>query len=104
MVAAALRSVFEQQSKEAVLERSHQISALLAGKFPRAAELLAKASKNVLAIHHIRAQHKNKVWRTNLLERFNEEIQRRTRVVGIFPKDVAIERVVGAMLLEQEER
>jgi putative transposase len=44
-----------------------------------------------------------KVWSTNLLERVNEEIKRRTRVVSIFPNDAAIERLVGALLLEQDE-
>ena len=103
MVAAALRSVFAQQSKEAVLEQWDQVSAMLAAKFPRAAELMAKASEDVLAFRHFPSQHWKKVWSTNLLERVNEEIKRRTRVVGIFPNDAAIERLVGAVLLEQDE-
>ena len=49
---AALRSVFAQQSKEAVLEQWDQVSAMLAAKFPRAAELMAKASEDVLAFPH----------------------------------------------------
>ena len=103
MVAAALRSVFAQQSKEAVLEQWDQVSTMLAAKFPRAAELMAKASEDVLAFRHFPPQHWKKVWSTNLLERVNEEIKRRTRVVGIFPNDAAIERLVGAVLLEQDE-
>ena len=103
MVAAALHSVFAQQSKEAVLEQWKQVSAKLAAKFPRAAELMAKASEDVLAFRHFPSQHRKKVWNTNLLERINEEIKRRTRVVGIFPKDAAIVRIVGAVLVEQDE-
>lgn len=103
MVAAALRSVFAQQSKDAVLEQWDQVSAMLAAKFPRAAELMVKASEDVLAFRHFPSQHWKKVWSTNLLERVNEEIKRRTRVVGIFPNDAAIERLVGAVLLEQDE-
>ena len=103
MVAAALRSVFAQQSKEAALEQWDQVSAMLAAKFPRAAELMAEAREDVLAFRHFPPQHWKKIWSTNLLERVNEEIKRRTRVVGIFPNDAAIERLVGAVLLEQDE-
>ena len=103
MVAAALRSVFAQQSKEVVLEQWDQVSAMLAAKFPRAAELMAEAREDVLAFRHYPPQHWKKIWSTNLLERVNEEIKRRTRVFGIFPNDAAIERLVGAVLLEQDE-
>ena len=68
MVTAALRSVFAQQSKEAVLGQWDQVSAMLAAKFPRAAELMAKASEDVLAFRHFPSQHWKKVWSTNLLE------------------------------------
>ena len=52
---------------------------------------------------HFPSQHWKKVWSTNLLERVNEEIKRRTRVVGIFPNDASIVRLVGSQLLEQQE-
>jgi hypothetical protein len=57
----------------------------------------------VLAFRHFPQPHWRKIWSTNLLERVNEEIKRRTRVVGIFPNDAAITRLVGAVLLEQDE-
>ena len=103
MVAAALRSVFTQQSAQDVLAQWDQVSAMLAGKFPRAAELMATAREDVLAFRHFPASHWRKLWSTNLLERVNEEIKRRTKVVGIFPNDAAITRLVGAVLLEQDE-
>ena len=59
--------------------------------------------EEVLAFRHFPQQHWRKLWSTNLLERVNEEIKRRTRVVGIFPNDAAITRLVGAVLLEQDE-
>ncbi len=76
---------------------------MLTAKFPRAAELMASAREDVLAFRHFPASHWRKLWSTNLLERVNEEIKRRTRVVGIFPNDAAITRLVGAVLLEQDE-
>jgi putative transposase len=103
MVAAALRSVFTQQSAAAVEEQWDQVASMLASKFPRAAELMATAREDVLAFRHFPASHWRKLWSTNLLERVNEEIKRRTRVVGIFPNDAAITRLVGAVLLEQDE-
>ncbi|MCT0217486.1 transposase [Synechococcus sp. CS-1329] len=57
----------------------------------------------MLAFRHFQQQHGKKVWSTNLLVQVNEEIKRRTRVVGIFPNDASITRLVGAVLLEQDE-
>ena len=86
MVAVALCSVFSQQSKEAVLEQWEQVSAMLAAKLPRAAELLASAREDVLAFRNFPNSHWRKLWSTNLLERVNEEPT----------------RLVGAVLLEQD--
>ena len=100
MVAAALRSVFDQQGRSAVEEQWDQVAAMLSAKFPKAAELMASAQEDVLGFRHFPQQHWLKLWSTNLLEPVNEEIKRRTRVVGIFPNDAAITRLVGAVLLE----
>ena len=61
------------------------------------------ARDDVLAFLHFPQEHWRKVWSTNPLERLNKEIKRRTNVVGIFPNDAAIVRLVGAQLLEQDE-
>ena len=64
---------------------------------------MIEARDDVLAFRHLPDQHWRKVWSTNPLERVNEEIKRRTRVVGIFPNDGSIVRLVGAMMLEQND-
>jgi len=64
---------------------------------------MATASEAVLAFRHLPSQHCKKICSTNLLERVNDEIKRRTRVVVIFPTAAAIERLMGAVLLEHDE-
>ena len=103
MVTAALRSVLAQQDAAAVEAQCDQVMAMLTGQFPRAAALMASARENVLAFRHFPEHHWKKIWSTNLLERVNEEIKRRTKVVGIFPNDASIVRLLGAVLLEQHE-
>ena len=61
------------------------------------------ARDDVLAFLHFPQEHWRKIWSTNPLERLNKEIKRRTNVVGIFPNDAAIVRLVGSQLLEQQE-
>jgi putative transposase len=103
MVAAALRSVFVQQDKQAVVQQWDQVIEMLTEKFPAAAALMEQAKEDVLAFRTFPPEHWRKIWSTNPLERLNKEIKRRTRVVGIFPNDAAIIRLVGALLLEQQE-
>jgi transposase-like protein len=103
MVTAAQRSVFAQENAADILSRWDDLAVSLAERFPKAAELMNEAREEVLSFRHFPAQHWKKVWSTNLLERVNKEIKRRTRVVGIFPNDAAITRLVGAVLLEQDE-
>ena len=103
MVTAALRSVFAQETAEEIESRWDDLAISLAERFPKAAALMHEAKEDVLAFRHFPKDHWRKIWSTNLLERVNEEIKRRTRVVGIFPNDPAITRLVGAVLLEQHE-
>ena len=76
---------------------------MLRKQFPAAVPVMDAARDDVLAFLHFPQEHWRKVWSTNPLERLNKEIKRRTNVVGIFPNDAAIVRLVGSQLLEQQE-
>ena len=61
------------------------------------------AEHDVLAYMDFPREHRAKIHSTNPIERLNGEIKRRTDVVGIFPNEAAITRLIGAILLEQSD-
>ena len=64
---------------------------------------VSPASRAVTAFMTFPREHRTKIHSTNTIERLNGEIKRRSDVVGIFPNDNAIKRLVGALLLEQND-
>jgi putative transposase len=103
MVAAAMKAVFVIQAPDQVRAHWQRVTEMLRKQFPTAVPVMEAAQDDVLAFLHVPQEHWRKIWSTNPLERLNKEIKRRTNVVGIFPNDPAIVRLVGSQLLEQQE-
>ncbi len=98
-----IATAFAQDDSTAASKQWRSIADQLRPKLPRLATLMDDAEPDVLAYMGFPAQHRAKLHSTNPLERLNGEIKRRTEVVCIFPNEAAITRLVGAILLEQND-
>ena len=103
MVLAAINTAFAQESFESASQQWRVVADQLRGKFARLAALMEDAEADVLAYMSFPKAHRTQIHSTNPLERLNAEIKRRTDVVGIFPNENAVIRLVGALLLEQND-
>jgi putative transposase len=103
MVSAAIGTAFVQDSPEAARQQWRAVADQLRAKFPKLSALMDEAEHDVLAFMTFPRAHWPQIYSTNPLERLNAEIKRRTNVVGIFPNDASITRLVGAMMLEQND-
>ena len=103
MVAATVRTVFAQATPAETTAQLRHVVTILEGQFPKAAETLASAEVDVCAYATFPRAHWRKIASTNPLERINKEIKRRSNVVGIFPDDDSVIRLVGAVLVDQHD-
>jgi transposase-like protein len=103
MVAAALREVFNAEGLQDAKERSASVTERLAKTVPKVAALLEEAEEDLLAFYRFPAAHWSKLRSTNNIERVNKEIARRSDVVGIFPNDRSVIRLIGSLLIEQND-
>jgi putative transposase len=100
MVAAVFRTIFAQPDPATVAATWDQVRDQLGDRFPKIAVLMDDAKAEVLAFSAFPRAHWVKIWSTNPLERLNKEVKRRSRVVGIFPNEAAVIRLVGAVLAD----
>ena len=103
MVAAALRQAFLQADLETARQTWRHVADQLRPRWPKLAALMDESEHDVLAYMAFPAQHRTKLHSTNPLERLNKEVKRRADVVGIFPDERSILRLIGAVLLEQND-
>lgn len=103
VVSAFIATAFAQETPEAASTQWRSVADQIRPKVPKLANLMDEAENDVLAYMTFPKQHWAKLHSTNPIERLNGEIKRRTEVVGIFPNDEAIIRLVGALLLEQND-
>jgi transposase-like protein len=103
MVAAALRQAFLQPDQEAARQAWRQLADQLRPRWPKLSGLMDDSEHDVLAYMAFPAQHRAKLHSTNPLERLNKEVKRRADVVGIFPGESSITRLIGAVLLEAND-
>jgi putative transposase len=103
VVAAFIGTAFVQDDAEAASKQWRQVADQLRPKVPKLAALMDQAEVDVLAFMTFPKDHRAKIHSINPLERLNGEIKRRTDVVGIFPNEDAITRLIGALLLEQND-
>jgi len=103
MVAAVFRTIFAQPDARAVSAAWDEVRDQLAASFPKVGPLMDDAKAEVLAFAAFPRAHWVKIWSNNPLERINKEIKRRSRVVGIFPNEAAVIRLVGAVLADAHD-
>jgi len=103
VVSAFIATAFAQEDEAAARQQWRRVADQLRPKLPKLAAFLDEAETDVLAYMTFPTAHRAKLHSTNPLERLNGEIKRRTEVVGIFPNQAAITRLVGAILLEQND-
>jgi putative transposase len=103
VVAAFIGTAFVQEDAEAASKQWRQVADQLRPKVPKLATFMDEAEVDVLAFMSFPKDHRPKIHSINPIERLNGEIKRRTDVVGIFPNEDAITRLIGALLLEQND-
>jgi putative transposase len=103
LVAATIRTVFAQPDATSAREQWRRVADGFRDRFPRLADLMDDAEVDVLAYLAFPPAHWRQVWSNNPLGRLNKEVKRRSDVVGIFPNDAAVLRLVGMILAEQHD-
>ena len=102
-VVAMLKTIFAQENAEAAHEQWHHVADALRERYEKLSIMMDSSREEVLAYMAFPKEHWAQISSTNPLERVNKEIKRRADVIGIFPNTAAVIRLVGALMLEQND-
>ena len=103
MVAAAVRTIFAQPHRQAAGQQLQEVVKAFVGRWPKAAKVLSDAEEDILAYMAFPPEHWTRLYSTNPLERLNREVKRRTDIVGVFPDQDAVIRLVGSVVQEIDD-
>ena len=103
MAAAAIRQAFIQPDQDSAVQTWRHVADQLRARWPKLGNFMDDAEADVLAYMAFPSQHRTKLLSTDPLERLNKEVKRRADVVGIFPNEDSIVRLIGAVLLEAND-
>jgi transposase-like protein len=98
-----LREITGAACLESAQARLHEAVDGLADSHPKVADLLDGHGEEMLAVYALPEHHRRRMRTTNMVERFNEELRRRTRVIRIFPNEAACIRLVAAMAMDMND-
>lgn len=98
-----LHEITRAPTREAAVSGIRKAVEALEGKYPKVANYLEEQGEDILGVYSLPEGHRKRMRTTNMLERFNEEIRRRTRVVRIFPNEASCLRLVSALAMETSE-
>lgn len=99
-----LRRLYESVDLESARKVRDQIIAKYEARAPKATNLLDEAFDDITAVLALPLRYRKRLRTTNGVERLNEEIRRRERVIRIFPNEASVIRLMGALLMEQDEK
>jgi len=104
IVLSLMRSVTEAPTRDAASAALKAAIVELQKKAPKTARLLEEHGEEILGVYVLPEPHRKRMRTTNMLERQNQELKRRTRVVRVFPNATSCLRLVSALLIETSQQ